>query len=78
MSAPRVVEALDEVEDLEPCLVAALEGPAIDQLALEGGEERLGDSVVEGVAAATDRMQDEPSDSVLPKARLVYCEPRSE
>jgi hypothetical protein len=33
VSTPRVIEALDELEDLEPRLV--LEGAPIDQLALE-------------------------------------------
>ncbi len=58
MSAPRVVEALDEVEDFEPCLITALEGAPIDELALERREERLGDGIVEGVAAAADRLDD--------------------
>jgi len=58
VSASRVVEALDELEDLEPRLTAAPEGAPIDQLALERCEERLGDRVVEGVAAAADRLDD--------------------
>src|SRR2546427_10914823 len=58
VTTARVVKALDELEDLEPRLVAALEGPTVKELGLERREEALGDRVVEGVAAAADRLQD--------------------
>jgi hypothetical protein len=45
VAAPRVVEAFDEVEDLEPGLVAGLEGASVYELRLEGGEEALGERV---------------------------------
>src|SRR5260370_18365596 len=58
VSAPAVVEALDPVEEREPGLVAGAEGVPVEQFGLDGGEEALGDGVVEGVAAAAHARQD--------------------
>src|ERR1700737_3365284 len=44
-----VVEALDEVEDLHPRLSSRVKDLAIEQLALESGEERLRHGVGVGV-----------------------------
>jgi hypothetical protein len=78
--APRVVEALDELEDLEPRPIAALEGAPIDQLALDRREGRLGDRVVEGVAAATDRLDHarRPRASCRSRGSCTGCRDRND
>src|SRR5918998_934312 len=50
-----VIEGLDEVEDGHPRLLAGPPTRAGDQLALEGGEERLGEGVVETIADRAHR-----------------------
>src|SRR5487761_941988 len=52
VAALGVVVALDEVEDLHACLRSGVEGLAVEQLALEGGEEGLGHRVVEAIATS--------------------------
>ena len=58
MAAGRVVEALDEVEDREVRVTRILEAGAVDQLALERGEEALGHRVVVRAADAAHRGTD--------------------
>ena len=50
-----VVEALDVLEDPEPCLFAGGEAFAAEELFLEAGEEAFGDGVVPGVAEPIER-----------------------
>ena len=50
MPPSRIVEALDEVEDRDPRLALAAEADAIEQLALERGEEALTHCIVVAVA----------------------------
>ena len=50
MSSARAVEGLDEVEDGHPGLDAGASAGAGDQLALEGGDEALGQGIVIAVA----------------------------
>src|SRR5450759_341988 len=51
VAALGVVVALDELEDFHACLRSGVEGLAVEQLALEGGEEGLGHRVIEAIAA---------------------------
>jgi len=76
--AAAVVEALDPAEEGESCLVTRLERVPVEEFGLECGEEALGDGVVEGVAGRPMLGSTPASCIVLPKARLVYWEPRSE
>src|SRR5512137_965353 len=50
-----VVPALDVAEDGHPGLGVALEGLAVEQLALEAGEEALAEGVVVGIADGAHR-----------------------
>ena len=50
VASMRVVPALDEVEDGHSGLGLDLEAVLVEELALEGGEEALAESVVVGVA----------------------------
>src|SRR5918999_1771935 len=50
VAAPWVVEAVDEVEDFEPGLVAGFERAPVDDFRLECREEALGERVVEASA----------------------------
>ena len=52
MPPVRVIPALDEVEDSHPGLGLGGEAAAVQQLALEGGEEALTAGIVVGVAHA--------------------------
>ena len=45
-----VVQALHVVEERCPCLGVRPESRAIEQLALQGGEERFGDGIVVAIA----------------------------
>ena len=58
MPPSRIVEALDEVEDRDPCLALAAEADAIEQLALERGEEALTHCIVVAVAYRSHRRLD--------------------
>ena len=55
MAASSVVERFDVFEHGGLQLVPRGPGAAVDELLLEGREERLGDGVVVGVAAGADR-----------------------
>jgi hypothetical protein len=55
VAPPRVVERLDEIEDRQAGLIAVLEHAAVDELALEGGEEALRQGVVIPVADRAHR-----------------------
>src|SRR5690349_13766878 len=58
MTPARIVEALDEVKDRHPSLRLRPEAPAVDELALERGEERLAQRIVVGVAHRAHRRLD--------------------
>ncbi len=55
MAALAVVEDLDEVEDRRPQARSGRPGIAVEELVFEGGEEALGDRVVEWVADGPHR-----------------------
>ena len=50
MTPTRIVEALDEIEDRDPCLDLRLEAMSLKKLAFERGEEALTHGVVVGVS----------------------------
>src|SRR5712692_7460141 len=54
VAALSVVEALDVVEDLKPGFGPSLDAPAVQQLALEAGEERLRHGVVKAIPTAAN------------------------
>ena len=58
MPPSRIVEALDEVEDPDPRLALGAEADAIEQLALERGEEALTHCIVVAVAHRSHRRLD--------------------
>ena len=58
MAAARIVEAFEVVEDRHARLGVGAPAAAIDQLALERGEERFGHRVIEAVAHAAHRWRD--------------------
>lgn len=58
MPAARIVPALDEVEDGSARLHPGAEPLAIEQLALERGEEALAEGVIVRVAHAAHRRAD--------------------
>src|SRR5207253_5699958 len=69
VAAARVVEALDVIEDGHPRLrVGAPAGP-VDQLALQRGEEALGQGVVERVADRAHRRGDARPSAPLPEGQ---------
>ena len=78
MAALSVVEALDVVEDgaaqLGLCRLVA----AVDEVALEGLEERFAEGVVVGAAAIAHRLFDAGLAAAGPSASETYCEPWSE
>ena len=51
---------------------------AVEQLGLDGGEERLGDGVVPALAGAPDRQRTPSWSARRPNWALVYWQPRSE
>jgi hypothetical protein len=53
-----VVEGLDVGEDLTTELPPGRPGTAVDELLLQGGEEALGDGVIEAVASGAHRAGD--------------------
>jgi hypothetical protein len=55
VAAARVVPALDEFEDGQAGLDPGLEAAAVEEFALEGGEEALAERVVVGVADRSHR-----------------------
>src|SRR5207248_5734520 len=55
VTAPRVVPALDVLEDGHPPLGVGLEGATVDELALDAGEEAFTQGVVVGVADGSHR-----------------------
>ena len=69
MPPPRIVPALDEVEDGEARLGRCREPLPIEQLALEGREEALAERVVVGIAHGTHRG---------PNAGLATAEPEGD
>ena len=74
MAALAVVEGLDVFEHRELQLEPRWPAAAVDELFLEGGEERLGDGVVVRVATGADRDRD-PRLALQrrPNASETYC-----
>src|SRR5256885_8827523 len=66
VTAPRVVPALDVLEDGHPSLGLGLEGATVDELALEAGEEAFTQGVV-GVADGSHRGPDAGLATSLPE-----------
>jgi hypothetical protein len=58
MATPRVVEALEEVEDRRAGFGLGAEAPAVEELAFEGAKEALAHRVVVGVADGAHRRPD--------------------
>ena len=78
MPPARIVPSFDELEDGLARLSGIAEAPAVDQLALQCGEEALGHGVVVGIADGAHRRADAIASQGWPKAMEVYCEPWSE
>jgi hypothetical protein len=72
VAALAVVEDLDEVEHGGPQRLAGWPVVAVQQLAFQGGEEALGDGVVERVTDGAIEATRPVSVRRLPNARLVY------
>jgi hypothetical protein len=77
VAALAVVEDLDEVEHRRPQGLAGWPVVAVQQLAFQGGEEALGDGVVERVTDGAIEATRPVSVRRLPNARLVYWQPWS-
>lgn len=75
MPAGPVVEGLDVGEDLGAELSPCRPGAAVDELLLQGGEERLGDGVIEAIALGAMERAMPASPAAWPKARDTNCEP---
>ena len=70
-----VVEDLDEVEDRRPQPGRGWPGVAVEQLALQGGEEALGDGVVQRVADSALEATSSEAARRRPNANAVYWQP---
>src|SRR5205085_3265905 len=68
-----VVPALDVVEDTDSGRAPAKEGGAVEQLALQAGEEGLAEGVVVGIAPAAHGGEQACLPQMLPKVIEVYC-----
>jgi hypothetical protein len=76
--ASAVVEALDEREDREPRLVAGAERVPSSS-SVSSVAKKLSATALSKASPRRPMLGSTPACSiVLPKARLVYCEPRSE
>ncbi len=73
--AKRVVPAFGELEDGPPHLDGGLETVAVDQLALELGEEALGHGVVVALVNRAHRRAHPRLAAALAEATEVYCVP---
>src|SRR4051812_45912793 len=71
VTAPRVVPALDVLEDGHPPHRVGLEGTTVDELALEAGEEAFTQGVVVGVADGCHRGPDAGLATSLPEGYRV-------
>ena len=67
MATMRVVPPLDELEDGEASLDLSREASAVEEFALEGGEEALAEGVVIGVAHGSHRRPDAGLAAPLPE-----------